>query len=38
MQKIKEIVFNTLCYTVYYNEVIMCSLFLIFVFSMNFGV
>lgn len=36
MQKVKEIVFNTLRYTVYYNELIVCSFFLILVLA--FGV
>ena len=37
MQKIKEMIFKALCYTVSYNEFIMCSLFLVFVFITTVG-
>jgi hypothetical protein len=33
MQKVKEIVFNMLCYTAYYSEFIVCSSFLILVLA-----
>jgi len=37
MQKLKELVFKTCCYTVSYQEFVVCSICLIIVFVMAFG-
>lgn len=37
MQKLKELLFKTSCYTVSYHEFVVCSLTLVFVLVMSFG-
>ena len=37
MQKIKELIFKVSCYTTSYSEIVMYSLFLVFVFVMAVG-